>query len=70
MERLGNQSPPSQNTSLLEIALQRPQASASTDDPRFRPGSYLAVVKRSPEVELGTPVAEEEASFHVILGTW
>lgn len=68
--RLGNQSPPSQNTSLLEIALQRPQASASTDDPRFRPGSYLAVVKRSPEVELGTPVAEEEASFHVILGTW
>lgn len=66
----GNLSEPTQNTSMLEAALAQPHASAATDDPRFQPGSYLAVVQRSPEVELGTSVAQEQASFHVILGTW
>lgn len=61
---------PIQSTSMLETALTTPHVSASTDDPRLRLGSYLAVVRRSPEVELGVPEAEEQASFHVILGTW
>jgi hypothetical protein len=34
------------------------------------PGSYVALVEQSPEVELGTPAAREEASFHVIQGVW
>lgn len=34
------------------------------------PGQFLAVVAASPEVELGLPDAREEASLHVILGTW
>jgi hypothetical protein len=34
------------------------------------PRSYLAVAERGPEVELGMSGAEEEASFHVIVGQW
>jgi len=62
-----NSPDPAQSTSLLEAALGQPR---SGDDSRLTPGSYLAIVERSPEVELGTPVAKEQASFHVILGTW
>jgi hypothetical protein len=32
--------------------------------------TYVAVVESSPEVELGTPSAREESSFHVIRGEW
>ncbi|MCH8046597.1 MAG: hypothetical protein IID44_23060 [Planctomycetes bacterium] len=32
--------------------------------------SYVAIVDRSPEVELGLESAQEEASFHVIVGRW
>jgi hypothetical protein len=34
------------------------------------PGSYVAVVERSPEVVLGVSSAREEAGYHVVFGTW
>jgi hypothetical protein len=37
---------------------------------KLEPRTYVAIVERSPEVELGIPGAREEASFHVILGRW
>jgi hypothetical protein len=33
-------------------------------------GCYIALVSRSPEVELGAPTAREETSYHVIMGEW
>jgi hypothetical protein len=36
----------------------------------LEPGSYVAVVRFSPEVELGTPGAQPEASLHLVVGTW
>ena len=40
------------------------------DMPILEPGSYAAIVDRSPDVALGTSAAVEESSFHLILGTW
>lgn len=37
---------------------------------KLAPRTYVAIVERSPEVELGVAAAREEASFHVILGRW
>jgi hypothetical protein len=37
---------------------------------KLPPKTYVAVVESSPEVELGTPSAREESSFHVIRGQW
>jgi len=54
----------SQRTGLLELSL------SNTRTVTLEPGSYVAIVQRSPEVVVGTPVAREEAGFHVILGTW
>lgn len=34
------------------------------------PRSYVAVTATGPEVDLGLPDAEEEASFHLLLGNW
>ena len=34
------------------------------------PRTYIAVVERSPEFQPGTSLAKEEASFHVVVGTW
>jgi hypothetical protein len=56
--------PPSPRTSLLETALAQVQSA------RLDPGSYAAVVEESPEVVLGTDLAHEEASLHVIMGNW
>lgn len=36
----------------------------------IRPGSYVAVVDESPEVELGTRAVGQESDLHLILGTW
>lgn len=36
----------------------------------LEPRSYVAVVRFSPEVELGTPGAQPEASLHLVVGTW
>lgn len=59
-----------QASSLLEQSLGLVGGTRRADGPLLEPGSYIAVVDRSPEVELGTPLAREEASFHVILGSW
>jgi hypothetical protein len=34
------------------------------------PRSYVAITETGPEVETGIPYAKEEASFHVLEGTW
>lgn len=54
----------SQKTGLLEMSL------AAGRIGRLEPGSYLAIVDRSPEVVMGVSSAREEASLHVILGNW
>lgn len=36
----------------------------------FAPRSYIALVEHSPETVLGNSAAQEEASYHVIFGTW
>jgi len=61
---------PAVNTSRLEASLGQPFFSDSSEDLRLRPGSYLAVVEKSPEVATGAPAARLQAGFHVILGTW
>ena len=66
----GNRSEsPTQGTSRLERSLQDPAMSGG-GRPLLAPGTYVAIVRESPEVELGTDSAREEASFHVILGEW
>ncbi len=61
---------PSQLTGRMEQALEALDRSTAASAPLMTPGSYIAIVKQSPEVELGTAAANEEASFHVILGNW
>jgi hypothetical protein len=39
-------------------------------DLKISPHTYVAVTDTGPEVELGIPKAEEEASFHVLVGNW
>ena len=34
------------------------------------PRSYVAFTETGPEVEIGMSGAEEQASFHVVVGTW
>jgi hypothetical protein len=34
------------------------------------PQSYIAITETGPEVAIGMPGAEEEESFHVIVGQW
>ena len=60
---------PDQKTSVLEKTIGEVLRSNSTTSllPRR---SYLAVAAAGPEVELGTPLAEPEASVHLIWGTW
>ena len=55
---------PNPQTSLMERVL------AIGGTKTLEPGTYLAVVQRSPEVEVGVEFAAEEAGFHVISGTW
>lgn len=61
---------PSQDAGRLEQLLALQRSSGRPGSPPLQPGSYVAVVEHSPEVELGTAAAREEASFHVILGKW
>lgn len=58
-----------------ERRLARPVTGSSarapdSDAPGLEPGSYVALVERSPEVELGTPAAREVAGFHLVLGRY
>jgi hypothetical protein len=61
---------PAQATGLLETALAAPTAISSSGEEALRPGSYVAVVEQSPEVDLGYAKARLQAGFHVILGRW
>jgi hypothetical protein len=61
---------PAQESSRMEKTLHALAASGPGVSRSLMPNSYVAIVERSPEVELGTPAAREEASFHVILGRW
>lgn len=54
--------------SRLEVSLRSLDVNAGGSGPE--PGQFVAVVAASPEVELGLPSAREEASFHMIQGTW
>ena len=62
--------PPTQQTSRLEASLAGLSTLGSATLSPPQPGSYVAVVKQSPEVVLGVASASEEASYHVILGKW
>jgi hypothetical protein len=61
----GNFYNPQLNTSRLEWAMTQ-----YGPGPKWtpQPGTYLAVVDLSPEIELGVASAGQEASFHVVLG--
>ena len=62
--------PPRDSTSRLERTL---GALIQPDDrgrSGLQPGSYLAIVARSPEVEVGAKAVQEEAGFHIIAGSW
>jgi hypothetical protein len=61
-------SPTTQNTGTLERELADLVEQMIKD--KLPPKTYVAVVESSPEVELGTPSAHEESSFHVIRGEW
>ncbi|MFZ5829375.1 MAG: tripartite tricarboxylate transporter TctB family protein [Planctomycetota bacterium] len=57
-------------TQCLERTIALLSMAGSSRFPLASPGSYVALVERSPEVELGTNWAREEASLHVVYGTW
>ncbi len=59
-----NLPPASQRVGMLEITLGHARTAT------LEPGSYTAVVEKSPEVVFGTKAARQEASFHVIRGRW
>ena len=54
-------------TSCLERKLRRV---GDSTHPPLKPGTYVAIVSRSPEVVVGLDDFEEEGSFHVIFGTF
>lgn len=60
---------PTQKTSILERTIGDVERSGWDADSLPR-RSYLAVADLSPEVEIGTPLAEPEVSLHLIHGTW
>jgi hypothetical protein len=60
----------SQNTSRLERSLAKVARINDPGVPAMAPGSYVAIVARSPEVALGVESAQEEAGYHVIFGKW
>lgn len=49
---------------------QSPLWVSESKSPGLPPGSYAALVERSPEVELGTDMAREVDSFHLVLGKY
>ena len=61
---------PKQQTSRLEVSLADLRAQVAANPPLLEPGSYVAIVRESPEVVLGISSASEESSYHVILGRW
>ena len=60
----------SSRTARMESVIWALASGAADKEGILEPGSYAAVVDRSPEVVLGTPTAKEEAGFHVVIGKW
>jgi hypothetical protein len=60
---------PGQKNGLLEQVRAR-SARPPAGAPLLQPGSYVALVDRSPEVVFGVPAPHEEPSSHVIFGNW
>jgi hypothetical protein len=58
---------PAFGSGILECSL---QATLSADLQAWAPRSYVAVTRTSPGLSLGYEKVREEASFHVVLGTW
>jgi hypothetical protein len=56
--------------SRLEELLDWPQGLGKSDSGPLAPGSYVAVVDRSPEVVLGLAAREAEGGYHVVFGQW
>lgn len=54
--------------SLLEVELERLASDLSTRS--LKPGSYVAIVERPPEIAVGTDAVHETQSLHVIEGSW
>ena len=63
-----NEPAPSMSTSILERSIAEVQKELESG--KLKPRSYIALVENSPEMQLGTPSAKEEASLHLITGTW
>ncbi len=66
----GDAPAPAATTSLLESSIQGIARISSSPLGKLGPRSYAAVVRFSPEVELGTPAARPESSLHLVIGTW
>jgi hypothetical protein len=63
-----NAGPPTQSTGLLEQSITTLTERLTNNE--LPPRTYVAVVETSPEVQLGTSAAREEASFHIVVGEW
>jgi hypothetical protein len=59
---------PTASTSILERSLRA--AIADDQTPLLRPGAYLAVVEKPPEVPYGVERFEQVETFHLISGRW
>ncbi|MHB8899911.1 MAG: hypothetical protein ACYC6Y_14285 [Thermoguttaceae bacterium] len=57
-------------TSLMEASFLGVTRTSISPLGEFPRGSYVAIVRSSPEVELGTPAARAEQSIHLVLGSW
>jgi hypothetical protein len=57
----------SQASNLLEIHLRE---CLNLGGRWTEPRTYVAIVRSSPEVPLGTKSAQQQSSFHVIAGRW
>ncbi|NLS92898.1 MAG: hypothetical protein GXX96_12155 [Planctomycetaceae bacterium] len=66
----GNGPAPMVGTSLMEGAIQEIAQTSPSRLDGLPPGSYAAVARLSPEVELGTTIARPEASLHLVIGSW
>jgi hypothetical protein len=58
------------DANLLSDALADLAGTAGQPALSLPPRSYLAITEIGPEVVLGVPSAEEQASFHVVVGRW
>lgn len=69
--RMFSNAQPSQLGIGSSVTLGEQTLAAGTEQNRWlAPGRYVAVVRRSPEVETGLPQVTETDSFHVVLGQW